>query len=50
MKRVHIDITVADLDRLVGFYRTLFGTRPTVLKQGYGEDLGPETGAPASAA
>ncbi len=46
MKRVHIDITVADPDRSVGFYATLFGTGPTVLKR----DLGPETGAPASAA
>ena len=50
MKRVHIDITVSDLDCSVGFYTTFFGNGPTVLKQGYGEDLGPETGAPASAA
>ncbi len=50
MKRVHINITATDLDRSVGFYATLFGTGPTVLKQDYGEDLGPETGAPASAA
>ena len=50
MKRVHINFTVTDLDRLVGFCTTLFGTGPRVLKQDYGEDLGPETGAPASAA
>ena len=50
MKHVHINITVTDLDRSVGFCTTLFGTGPTVLKQDYGEDLGPETGAPASAA
>ncbi len=50
MKRVHINLTVTELDRSVGFYTTLFGTGPTVLKQDYGEDLGPETGAPASAA
>ena len=35
MKRVHINITVTDLDRSVGFYTTLFGTGPTVLKQDY---------------
>ena len=50
MKRVHINFTVADLDRWVGFYTTLFGTGPTVPKQDYGEDLGPETGAPAATA
>ncbi len=50
MKRVHIDISVTDLDRSVGFYTSLFGAGPTVLKQDYGEDLEPETGAPASAA
>ena len=48
MKRVHINITVADLDRSVVFYATLFGTGPTMLKQDYGEDLGPKTGAPAA--
>ncbi len=35
MKRVHINITVTDLDCSVGFYTTLFGTGPTVLKQDY---------------
>ena len=50
MKRVHINIMVADLDRAVGFFTTPFGTGPTVLKQDYGEDLGPETGAPAATA
>ena len=35
MKRVHIAITVSDLDRSVGFYTTLFGTGPTVLKDDY---------------
>ena len=32
MKRVHINITVTDLDHSIGFYTTLFGTGPTVLK------------------
>ena len=50
MKRVHTNITVSDLDRLVGLYATLFGTGPTVLKRDYGEDLGPETEAPAATA
>ena len=35
MKRVHIAITVSDLERSVGFYTTLFGALPTVLKEDY---------------
>ncbi len=35
MKRVHINITVTDLDHSIGFYTTLFGTGPTVLKEDY---------------
>ena len=50
MKRGHINITATDLDRSVGFFTTLLGTGPTILKQSYGEDLGPETGAPAATA
>ena len=32
MKRFHLHIAVADLDRSIGFYSTLFGTGPTVSK------------------
>lgn len=35
MKRLHVHVGVSDLDRSVGFYSTLFGTPPTVLKQDY---------------
>jgi catechol 2,3-dioxygenase-like lactoylglutathione lyase family enzyme len=35
MKRLHVHVGVADLDRSVGFYSTLFGTAPTVLKGDY---------------
>jgi hypothetical protein len=31
MKRLHI-VAVSDLDKSVGFYSTLFGAEPTVLK------------------
>jgi catechol 2,3-dioxygenase-like lactoylglutathione lyase family enzyme len=35
MKRFHVNVAVADLDRSVEFYSTLFGTGPTVLKPDY---------------
>jgi len=35
MPRVHIALTVADLDRSVAFYSTLFGADPRVLKTDY---------------
>lgn len=35
MKRMHVHVGVAELDRSVGFYSTLFGTAPTVLKPDY---------------
>jgi len=35
MKRLHVHISVEDLDRSVGFYSTLFGAAPSVLKDDY---------------
>lgn len=35
MKRLHVHISVDDLSRSVGFYSTLFGTAPSVLKDDY---------------
>lgn len=35
MKRFHVNVAVADLDRSAQFYSTLFGVRPTVLKDDY---------------
>ncbi len=35
MKRLHLHVAVADLDRSIGFYSTLFGSRPTVTKPDY---------------
>jgi len=35
MKRLHVHVGVADLGRSVGFYATLFGAAPTVLKSDY---------------
>lgn len=35
MKRLHVHVGVADLDRSVHFYSTLFGAAPTVLKPDY---------------
>jgi catechol 2,3-dioxygenase-like lactoylglutathione lyase family enzyme len=35
MKRLHVHIAVDDLDRSIGFYSTLFGTAPSVLKSDY---------------
>jgi catechol 2,3-dioxygenase-like lactoylglutathione lyase family enzyme len=35
MKRFHVSVAVADLDRSTQFYRTLFGVEPSVLKDDY---------------
>lgn len=35
MKRLHVHVAVADLDRSVAFYSTLFGSRPAVAKPDY---------------
>lgn len=35
MKRLHLHISVEDLGRSIGFYSTLFGARPTVVKDDY---------------
>jgi len=35
MKRLHLHIAVEDLDRSIGFYSTLFGAEPTVVKDDY---------------
>jgi hypothetical protein len=35
MKRFHVHVAVADLERSIGFYSTLFGTAPSVRKPDY---------------
>ena len=35
MKRLHLHVAVADLNRSIGFYSTLFGAPPTVIKPDY---------------
>jgi len=35
MKRLHVHVGVADLDRSITFYSTLFGAAPTVVKADY---------------
>jgi catechol 2,3-dioxygenase-like lactoylglutathione lyase family enzyme len=35
MKRLHVHIAVDDLEKSIGFYSTLFGAEPTVLKSDY---------------
>ena len=35
MKRFHVHVGVADLTQSIGFYSTLFGTRPSVVKEDY---------------
>jgi len=35
MKRLHLHIAVDDLDRSIGFYSTLFGSGPSVVKDDY---------------
>lgn len=35
MKRLHIHVAIEDLDRSIGFYSTLFGAAPVVVKDDY---------------
>jgi catechol 2,3-dioxygenase-like lactoylglutathione lyase family enzyme len=35
VKRLHLHVSVPDLDQSIGFYATLFGTPPTVVKEDY---------------
>ena len=35
MKRFHVNVAVADIEKSVDFYRTLFAAEPTVLKDDY---------------
>ncbi|MHB8530892.1 MAG: ArsI/CadI family heavy metal resistance metalloenzyme [Caulobacteraceae bacterium] len=35
MKRFHVRVAVGDLDRSIGFYSTLFGAAPSVVKDDY---------------
>ena len=35
MKRLHVHVGVDDLDRSIGFYSTLFGAEPSVVKGDY---------------
>jgi hypothetical protein len=35
MKRFHVHVAVADLDRSIGFYSALFATKPSVVKTDY---------------
>jgi catechol 2,3-dioxygenase-like lactoylglutathione lyase family enzyme len=35
MKRLHLHVSVPDLDQSIAFYETLFGARPTVVKADY---------------
>lgn len=35
MKRLHVHVGVDDLERSIGFYSTLFGAEPTVMKADY---------------
>ena len=35
MKRLHVNLSVADLDASIGFYRSLFAAEPDVVKSDY---------------
>lgn len=35
MKRFHVNLSVADLQKSIDFYNTLFATEPTTIKQDY---------------
>lgn len=35
MKRMHVNLSVTDLDASIGFYTSLFDAEPTVLKEDY---------------
>lgn len=35
MKRFHVNVSVSDVGRSIEFYRTLFGTEPTLVREDY---------------
>ncbi len=35
MKRLHISVSVSDLDKSIGFYSNLFASEPSVVKDDY---------------
>ena len=35
MKRLHVNLSVADLDKSIGFYSALFSSEPSVIKSDY---------------
>ena len=35
MKRMHVHVSVANIENAVGFYSALFATKPTVVKDDY---------------
>jgi catechol 2,3-dioxygenase-like lactoylglutathione lyase family enzyme len=39
MKRMHMHVSVADIEKSIGFYTTMFGAPPTVLKHDYAKWL-----------
>jgi catechol 2,3-dioxygenase-like lactoylglutathione lyase family enzyme len=39
MKRLHVHVSVGDLRRSIGFYSTLFGAEPSVVKRDYAKRL-----------
>ena len=39
MKRLHVHVSVADLDQSIRFYSTLFAAQPTVIKSDYAKWL-----------
>ena len=39
MKRLHVHVGVSDLDRSINFYSTMFGSRPSVVKDDYAKWL-----------
>ena len=39
MKRLHVHVGVSDLDRSINFYSTMFGSRPSVVKNDYAKWL-----------
>jgi catechol 2,3-dioxygenase-like lactoylglutathione lyase family enzyme len=42
----HVGLTVSDLDRSLGFYRTMFGLEPAFIASGSGDDLSAGVGVP----
>lgn len=39
MKRLHVSFNVTDLDKSIAFYTNLFGSEPTVVRDGYAKWL-----------